>query len=313
MRNFSRNLTFNAGDFTCQENRTVLIACAVVFVITFISAVGGNTLVIGAIVKFKRLRKRNVNFLIGSLAVSNLLIAGLSPFEFFRVFYPGTSRKLICCLVYFAMVVTLMNSAGGNFLIITFERFIAVMFPFRHRTLLTRKRLKIMIIVVWIFSAIFACLPLFGWNNSASIGLTTELPTCSIDAVLPIAYQKLLICLGVVYVVANFVMFVPVILVAYRSSKNVGKQHYSSKNTGLTKVLAYTFATFCVSWCPFYIATIVVFLHKGPFVHCAHQWSMHVGMVHSAFDWLIYGLGNRSFRKAFKQILRRNSSRLELQ
>ena len=291
----------------------MLIACGVVFVVTFISAVGGNTLVLGAIVKFRRLRKRNVNFLIGSLAVSNLLIAGLAPFEFVRVFYPRTSRKLICCMMSFAMSVTLMDIAGGNFLILTFERFVAVMFPFRHRTLLTRRRLKIMIALTWIFSALFACLPLFGWNNSASIGLTTELETCNIDAVLPLSYQTLLICLGAIYVVANIIMFVPVILVAFKSSRNVGKHQYSSKNTGLTKLLAYTFTTFCVSWTPFYIATIIVLLHKGSYLNCAHLWSMKVGMMHSAFDWLIYGFGNRSFRNAFKQIiLRRNSSRREL-
>ena len=313
MRNSSRNWTFDEGSFNCPENRTVFILCAVVFIVTFISAVGGNSLVIGAIAKFRRLRKRNVNFLIGSLAVSNLLIAGLAPFEILRLSYPGTSRKLVCCLLNFAMSVTLMNIAGGNFLILTFERFVAVIFPFRHRTLLTRRRLKIMIAMIWIFSAVFACLPLFGWNNSASIGLTTELQTCSIDAVLPLSYQKLLICFGVTYVIANFIMFVPVILVAFKSSRSVGKHHYASKNTGLTKLLAYTFTTFCVSWCPFYIATIIVLLHKGPYVNCAHHWSMKVGMIHSAFDWMIYGFGNRSFRNAFKQIiLHRSSGRLEL-
>lgn len=313
MANSSANWTVEDAGLSCLENRTVFIVCTVFFVFTFISSVGGNALVIGCIMKFRRLRRRNVNFLIGSLAFSNMLIAGLSPFEFIRVFYPGTSKKLICCLIYFAVVVTLMGSAGGNFLIISFERFIAVMFPFRHRTLLTRSRLKIMISVNWIISVFFACVPLFGWNNSTHIRLTAELKFCSIDAIIPVTIQKILVAVGVVHVLANLVLFIPVLYVACKRSKETRKHSNEWANTGLTKLLAYTFATFSISWCPFHVSTVVALLYKGPLAQCAHQWSIHVGLIHSAVDWMIYGLGNKTFRKAFKQmLLRRNSKRLDL-
>ena len=311
MTNYSSNWTFQEeAVLECQDRKNVyFIINGIVFTITFISSVFGNSLILGCLFKFKRLRMRNVNFLIGSLSFSNLLIAGLMPFELVKVFYPQTSKKLVCCLVYYGIVLMLMSSAGGNFIIISFERFVAVMFPFRHRILVTRLRLKAMIAFMWTCSILAAFLPLLGWNNSANVAMTTELPHCTVDAIFPPTLQKILPCVIIFDLLVNLVLFVPVIYVACEKSNDKIHSLHDRKTKSLTKRMAYSFATFSVSWCPFWISTMVVLLYDGPLHVCLHKWSIHVGLFHSAVDWLFYGLGNKSFRKAFKYLMLRRSSR----
>ena len=312
LNNSNWNWTSEHG-LGCWEDETFHVVSLVFSIFIVVSSVTGNSLVIGSIIRFRRLRRRNVNFLIGSLAFSNILVAGIAPFECLRVFHPQLSKKVICCLIYFGIVVALMGSAGETFLIISFERFIAIMFPLRHRTLMTRTRLKFLLVIVWINSFIFAFLPLFGLNNVKHLSMTVELRHCTIDMILPSNFQKFVVAYGVLYLLANIALIIPVVYVAYKRSKEGSKQSFGGINTGLTKLLVYTFSTFSISWCPFWVFTIIVLLYKGPLVQCAHQWSIHVGLFHSAVDWLFYGLCNRAFRKAFKQlILRRSSTRLNL-
>ena len=290
-------------DFNCRENRILFTLSSSFFVITVISSLIGNSLVIASIIKFKQLRRKNMYFLIGSLALSDMLVTGIAPFEYLRVFFPGTSKKKVCCLVYFAIILTLFGSVGGNFLVISFERLVAVVFPLRHRTILTRTRLIIMLIIVWTVPTFIAFLPLFGWNSFSQLPYTTVLPYCTRDAVMTCAYQKLIIGLFVICMLANVIMFIPVARVACRSSKHIDKLSQRGSTKRLTKLLVYTFAVFSVCWIPFLSFTLMMILYDGSQIQCIRQWSIHIGLIHSAVDWLIYGLGNKTFRKAFKHML----------
>ena len=301
------NWTSEASEIlNCQDRKSAyFIIHGIFFTITLLSSVFGNSLIISCLYKFKRLRMRNVNFLIGSLAFSNLLIAGLIPFELVRVAYPETAKKLIICLVYYGLVLMLMGSAGGNFIIISIERFVAVMFPFRHRTLVTRFRLKLMIASVWILSTVCAFLPLLGWNNLSQLPITTELSYCTVDDIFPPTMQKVLLSFISFDVLVNLILFVPVLCVACGKANSKIHKLHDRGTRSLTKRMAYSFATFSVSWCPFWVSTMVVLFYDGPLHICLHKWSIHIGMLHSAVDWLFYGLGNKSFRKTFKHLFLR--------
>ena len=305
--NFSSNWTSEEKEFLkCQDRKSVyFILHGIFFTITFLSSVFGNSLILVCLYKFQRLRVKNVNFLIGSLAFSNLVIAVLMPFELVKVIYPETSKKLVICLVYYGLVLMLMGSAGGNFIIISFERFVAVMFPFRHRTLVTRFRLKVLIVFMWTCSIVCAFLPLLGWNNSSHSSMTTELPYCTVDEIFPPTMQKILLCVIIFDLLVNLILFVPVICVACGKANNKIHKLHDRRTKNLTKRMAYSFATFSVSWCPFWVSTMVVLFYDGPLHICLHKWSIHIGLLHSAVDWLFYGLGNKSFRKTFKHLILR--------
>ena len=287
--------------FNCRENNIFFAVFSVFFVITLISSVTGNTLVIACLMKFKILRQRNMYFLIGSLAFSDLLVTAIAPFEFLRVFYPATSKKKLCCLIYFAIVFTVLGSVAGNFLVISAERLIAVMHPLRHRTIVTRSRLKRVIAFVWIFSVLFALLPLFGWNRSPGLAYTATLPYCTNDAIQTKEYQELMVGICVIILIANCCMFIPVARVAFRSSNDLSKISQSGSSKRVTKLLVYTFTVFACCWIPFLGFTLTFIVFEGPI--CFRQWTIHVGLFHAALDWIIYGLGNRTFRKAFRHLI----------
>ena len=288
----------------CQERTSVYyIIHRIFFIVTFISSVFGNSGIIICLFQFKRLRVKNVNFLTGSLAISNLFIIGLVPFELVEVFYPETSRTLACCLAYHGLVLMLMSSSGGNFIIISFERFLAVMFPFRHRTLVTRFRLKLLIALVWATSIVCAFLPLIGWNNSVNASKTTEISYCTVDKIFPPTMVMGMLCFITLDLLVNLILFVPVMLVACAKANNT-RHTIQDRNTRIiTKRIAYSFATFSVFWCPFAASTMIALLYDGPLNICLRKWSIRIGLLHSSIDWLFYGLGNESFRNAFKHLI----------
>ena len=296
-------LSTDNGYFNCRENNIFFAVFSVFFVITLISSVTGNTLVIACLMKFKILRQRHMYFLIGSLAFSDMLVTAIAPFEFLRVFYPTTFKKKLCCLIYFAIVFTVLGSVAGNFLVISAERLIAVMHPLRYMTIVTRSRLKRVITIVWIFSVLSALLPLFGWNTSPGLSYTATLPYCTNDAIQTKEYQELMVVIWGTIFIANCCMFIPVARVAFRSSSDLSKisQSGSSKRVTTTKLLVYTFTVFAVCWIPFLGLTLTFIVFEGP--KCFRQWTIHVGLFHAALDWIIYGLCDRKFRKAFRHLI----------
>ena len=139
---------------------------------------------------------------------------------------------------------------------------------------------------------------------SPGLSYTATLPYCTNDAIQTKEYQELMVGICVIILIANCCMFIPVARVAFRSSDDLSKisQSGSSKRvTTTTKLLVYTFTVFAVCWIPFLGFTLTFIVFKGP--NCIRQWTVHVGLFHVALDWIIYGLCNGKFRKAFRHLI----------
>ena len=133
-----------------------------VFVI--IATIFGNSLVILAIIRDKKLRRVG-NIFIVNLAISDLLVGiivtPLSLVYQINVTWPF-GRHL--CNFWISIDIICCTASILNLCVISYDRFHAISHPLKYAKHRTAKRAFILISVVWIYSIIIALPPLLGWR-----------------------------------------------------------------------------------------------------------------------------------------------------
>ena len=128
-----------------------------------IIAISGNSTVIYLIATSRRLTTQ-VNVFILSLAVADLCF-GLSYFPTFFTceFYLRCDRQLRRIFAaYFAF------ASLTNLCVMTANRYVAIVMPFRYVSLMTSRCVVTMVIVSWLFPGIFFCVIVIVLNQTAS-------------------------------------------------------------------------------------------------------------------------------------------------
>ena len=138
---------------------TLTLAVLDVFVIV------GNLLVVAAVWTTHKLRTVTNNFIV-SLAVADFLVGVLVlPFsnanEVLRYWIFGP----LWCNVWLAVDVWLCTASILNLVAISLDRYLAISRPFRYHDLMTPKRGKILVALVWVISFLICFPPLIGWKE----------------------------------------------------------------------------------------------------------------------------------------------------
>ncbi|GAB1607809.1 octopamine receptor Oamb-like [Argonauta hians] len=156
--------------------RTIKFAVLLVILSSVnILVIAGNILVIVTVAKYKKLRSVT-NLFIVSLAFADLFLGiAILPFaimfELLRWWIFGNAW----CSMWLAIDVWLSTASILNLMAISLDRYIAVMHPIRYPTLMSRKRAKILIAVVWIVAFVVCLPPLINW------GVTVNLPNVNLQ------------------------------------------------------------------------------------------------------------------------------------
>ena len=144
---------------------TIAACCILIAVV----AVVGSSLVCFAILANKNLRSNPTNLFLLSLAISDLLTAILTmPFEIEFLFLQGVWKhgKIMCVTFITAYLITVLTSIF-TLLAISVDRFMSLKDPlrrFRSAEFATQARAVIIISIIWIYSIIWALLPIMGWR-----------------------------------------------------------------------------------------------------------------------------------------------------
>lgn len=182
--NFTENFTTPASSTEPPRphSQASIIASATFNTIVMVLTIVGNSLVCLSVYYFPRLR-RPTNFLIVSLAVSDLLVGSLSlPFRIAQTINQESWPKslgsagcqywiwidMVCCGA------SILNLTG-----ISFDRLLAVKWPLTYHENMTTKRATLIIVIVWVFALVVACLSFVKWGGHETIIIT---PQCSIKA-----------------------------------------------------------------------------------------------------------------------------------
>ncbi|XP_061737859.1 dopamine receptor D2 like [Nerophis ophidion] len=149
---------------------------AVLLVLLIFFVVFGNVLVCVAVSR-ERALQTTTNYLIVSLAVSDLLLATLvMPWGVYLEVVGEWRFSLIHCDILLTLDVMMCTASILNLCAISIDRYTAVAMPMLYNTRYSsRRRVAVMIGVVWFLSFAISCPLLFGLNNTAG----REGTTCS--------------------------------------------------------------------------------------------------------------------------------------
>uniref|UniRef100_A0A4W5L8A8 Dopamine receptor D2 like n=1 Tax=Hucho hucho TaxID=62062 RepID=A0A4W5L8A8_9TELE len=142
---------------------------AVLLVLLIFCVVFGNVLVCVAVSR-ERALQTTTNYLIVSLAVSDLLLATLvMPWGVYLEVVGEWRFSLIHCDILLTLDVMMCTASILNLCAISIDRYTAVAMPMLYNTRYSsRRRVALMIAVVWFLSFAISCPLLFGLNNTAS-------------------------------------------------------------------------------------------------------------------------------------------------
>ncbi|XP_037328290.1 dopamine receptor D2a [Pungitius pungitius] len=165
---FNDNETWNFNR-TDQEqkhpyNYYAMLLTLLIFVIVF-----GNVLVCIAVSREKALQT-TTNYLIVSLAVADLLVATLvMPWVVYLEVVGEWRFSKIHCDIFVTLDVMMCTASILNLCAISIDRYTAVAMPMLYNTRYSsRRRVTVMISVVWVLSFAISCPLLFGLNNTAT-------------------------------------------------------------------------------------------------------------------------------------------------
>ncbi|XP_030648407.1 dopamine receptor D2b [Chanos chanos] len=147
-----------------QYNYYAMLLTLLIFVIVF-----GNVLVCMAVSREKALQT-TTNYLIVSLAVADLLVATLvMPWVVYLEVVGEWRFSKIHCDIFVTLDVMMCTASILNLCAISIDRYTAVAMPMLYNTRYSSKRrVTVMISVVWILSFAISCPLLFGLNNTAT-------------------------------------------------------------------------------------------------------------------------------------------------
>uniref|UniRef100_A0AAY4AEB7 G-protein coupled receptors family 1 profile domain-containing protein n=1 Tax=Denticeps clupeoides TaxID=299321 RepID=A0AAY4AEB7_9TELE len=142
---------------------------AVLLVLLIFCVVFGNVLVCVAVSRERSLQT-TTNYLIVSLAVSDLLLATLvMPWGVYLEVVGEWRFSRLHCDILLTLDVMMCTASILNLCAISIDRYTAVAMPMLYNTRYSsRRRVALMIAVVWFLSFAISCPLLFGLNNTAS-------------------------------------------------------------------------------------------------------------------------------------------------
>uniref|UniRef100_A0A8D0EM71 Dopamine receptor D2 n=1 Tax=Strix occidentalis caurina TaxID=311401 RepID=A0A8D0EM71_STROC len=161
-RNWSKPLNESNADQKPQFNYYAMLLTLLIFVIVF-----GNVLVCMAVSREKALQT-TTNYLIVSLAVADLLVATLvMPWVVYLEVVGEWRFSRIHCDIFVTLDVMMCTASILNLCAISIDRYTAVAMPMLYNTRYSSKRrVTVMIAVVWVLSFAISCPLLFGLNNT---------------------------------------------------------------------------------------------------------------------------------------------------
>ncbi|XP_004712874.1 D(2) dopamine receptor isoform X2 [Echinops telfairi] len=162
-QNWSRPLNGSEGkEDGPHYNYYAMLLTLLIFVIVF-----GNVLVCMAVSREKALQT-TTNYLIVSLAVADLLVATLvMPWVVYLEVVGEWKFSRIHCDIFVTLDVMMCTASILNLCAISIDRYTAVAMPMLYNTRYSSKRrVTVMIAIVWVLSFTISCPMLFGLNNT---------------------------------------------------------------------------------------------------------------------------------------------------
>ncbi|XP_041966369.1 growth hormone secretagogue receptor a [Alosa alosa] len=319
------NATFWSGEHPVNNFPVpILTAISIICSFLFIVGVSGNLMTILMVAKYKDMRT-TTNLYLSSMALSDLLIFCCMPLDLYRVwrYRPWYFGDLLCKLFQFVSE-GCTYSTILNITALSVERYFAICFPLRAKVVVTKGRVRGVILILWAVSFLSAG-PVFvlvgvEHENGTNIWITSE---CTATKY---AMQSGLFTIMVW--VSSIFFFLPVFCLTILYSligrtlwrrPNISSRDKSNKQT--VKMLVVVVLAFVLCWLPFHVVRYLIsksFETGSPLMAVITQYCNLISVVlfylSAAINPILYNIMSKKYRVAactlfgFKKTPRRTAS-----
>ena len=326
-----------------KDKEAAKILTSALLLIIIVAALVGNLIVILAFVVSRSLRQGVTNYFIVSLAVSDFLSAALvMTFDLDIALNNSVwNHGQVMCDMYTTMYLLTAPSSVINLCAVTVYRYLVLSMPLRYNTLVPPRRAVRIILSLWLYALILACLPVMGWRNQHRAIFRDG--QCFF--VISTAYNILInVCNFLLPLVFMGFFWWRIYGIARKQAKkdqtlrksislntdNSSREHASDGNESLrresagscrrqqkriqrrlkgSKYIAVVVAVFYVCWLPFTLVSMAGALckecyHKGLIPPLLIDFLLLMGYLNSALNPFLYPLHDKVFRRAFKDMWR---------
>ena len=296
-----------------------------VFILTIVATVVGNTLICVSLIKFRHLRT-NTNFILVSLALTDLSMV------FIMVLNAATAVREewifgeTCCRVVASLGLTLSFISIVHLCLLSVDRYIAIQKPFRYPLIITRRRVFAVLLAVWFTVSLALNVPLADYAFRADTYGCSATSYRSSQSTSPYIFFLVGIFVFLPFAVTCFCHAV-VLKTAFTQARQLSKvaEHrlrLSSANMDgdprqeppvetcslmreikSAKTFGLVVGMFLLCYTPFYVAGTYRKI-AGPDVVTRNvmQATMWIAFANSFCNPIVYGLRYLPFRKAFKTL-----------
>ena len=270
---------------------TSTIWSAIFFLITIFNSLG-----LAAFYRTRHFHGSTTKIFLMSLAAADLCIGFTFAAPTTILTFYNCVCKQFCQIQAFAGF-GLQIGALCSLFAVNIERFIVIVYPLHHKTILSPKRAKMIVCVTWISVACFA----ITLGLVSDWGTLTFFLTCYISALIDKSYLFWTIfVLCIVLYFTTVMMYVKVYIVSRKHNKRLNQFRRIKHESKTAQTVFILLAMYGVSWIPTLIAGTYLFM-SGVKVseYIAHPMQM-VNISSSWFNPLIYVIRNEQFRKELR-------------
>ncbi|XP_071949397.1 histamine H2 receptor-like [Antedon mediterranea] len=310
---FEYGTTIPADDTTNLTSRS--IGLGILFTIIIILIICGNILVCLSPWVNIMLRTSTYTLLV-SLAMVDLLL-GLTVLPFSAIFTISQTWDFgpELCNIYVSCDVLFSTASILHLLVISVDRYVAILKPYTYKTVMTRRMAFFGIAIVWIISFLISFLPIhLGWNTeSGDVQSYTNPSECQLETNTLFALLDGILLFFVPLTLMSG-LYCKIVIVARKQAKAIArlsaqfnnnrKQHIKvvDEHKAL-KVMAIVMGCFVVCWVPYF--TIFTFqpVFEWNLPDSTYFVVLWMGYINSLINPLVYAALNSEFRKAFSILI----------
>ncbi|XP_026222771.1 trace amine-associated receptor 13c-like [Anabas testudineus] len=266
-----------------------------------------NLLVIISISHFRQLHTPT-NLLLLSLAVSDFLVGLFAmPFQILLTEPCWLLGDLVCALYYFIPFI-IVPASVVNMLLISVDRYVAICDPLHYSTKITHRKVKILILLCWIYSVFYSFL--FLYDNLKQPG---RYNSCYGECFVMVILAVDLVLSFIIPISAIIILYMRVFVVAVSQARSMrshiaavklqrsGTVTVKKSELKAARTLGVVVAVFLMCYCPFYCVSF-----SGADLMISSSTNTFISFLvyfNSCLNPVIYAFFYRWFRKSIKLIV----------